>query len=141
MNNKKHFNKKRIINLFFAALGIAFLLAAYIFKNKKLELCYDISKDVGIVIISLIILDFLWKIVGGEPLREQIEELKNFNMLFSDSNNSGIKRIWSESKEITKEKYEEMISKVKPLFLDDTKDRAIGEKFCDSERCEVTFEP
>jgi hypothetical protein len=43
--------------------------------------------------------------------------------------------------EITQEKFEEMISKVKPLFLDETKDRAIGEKFCDSDRCEVTFEP
>ncbi|MBY9020164.1 MAG: ribonucleoside-triphosphate reductase, adenosylcobalamin-dependent [Candidatus Lokiarchaeota archaeon] len=42
--------------------------------------------------------------------------------------------------EITKEKYEEMSSKVKPVFLDDTKDRAIGEKFCDSEKCEVNFD-
>ncbi|HUW89426.1 MAG TPA: ATP cone domain-containing protein [Candidatus Nanopelagicaceae bacterium] len=43
--------------------------------------------------------------------------------------------------EITQEKYEEMMSKIKPMFLDETKDRAIGEKFCDSERCEITFEP
>jgi len=43
--------------------------------------------------------------------------------------------------EITLEKYEEMTSKIKPLFLDETKDRAIGEKFCDSDRCEITFEP
>ena len=43
--------------------------------------------------------------------------------------------------EITKEKFEEMVSKIKPMFLDETKDRAIGEKFCDSDRCEVTFEP
>jgi len=43
--------------------------------------------------------------------------------------------------EITQERYEEMIAKVKPLFLDGTKDRAIGEKFCDSDRCEITYEP
>ncbi|MFX1532557.1 MAG: ATP cone domain-containing protein [Promethearchaeota archaeon] len=42
--------------------------------------------------------------------------------------------------EITKEEYEEMISNVKPLFLDETRDREIGEKFCDSDRCEVTFD-
>ncbi len=41
--------------------------------------------------------------------------------------------------EITKEKYEDIISKVKPLDLDTTKDRAIGEKFCDTEACEVRF--
>jgi len=43
--------------------------------------------------------------------------------------------------EITLEKYEEMTSKIKPVFLDETKDRAIGEKFCDSDRCEIAFEP
>ena len=41
--------------------------------------------------------------------------------------------------EITKEQYEEMINKLKQFNLDETKDRAIGEKFCDSERCEVRF--
>ncbi|MFX1410550.1 MAG: fused protease/ribonucleoside-triphosphate reductase [Promethearchaeota archaeon] len=42
--------------------------------------------------------------------------------------------------QITKEKYEEIISKLKPLDLDTTKDRAIGEKFCDSDVCEVRFD-
>lgn len=41
--------------------------------------------------------------------------------------------------QITKERYEEIKSKIKPLDLDTTKDRAIGEKFCDSEVCEVRF--
>ncbi|MHA1490950.1 MAG: hypothetical protein ACTSRI_15050 [Promethearchaeota archaeon] len=41
--------------------------------------------------------------------------------------------------EITKEKYEKMIANLKPLSLIETKDRAIGEKFCDSDRCEVNF--
>jgi len=41
--------------------------------------------------------------------------------------------------EITKEKFEEMVSKLKPLDLDKTKDRAIGSKFCDSESCEIKF--
>jgi len=41
--------------------------------------------------------------------------------------------------EITKEKFEEMVSKLKPLDLDKTKDRAIGSKFCDSESCEIKY--
>ncbi len=41
--------------------------------------------------------------------------------------------------EITKEKYEDILSKIKPLDLDTTKDRAIGERFCDTEACEVRF--
>jgi ribonucleoside-triphosphate reductase len=39
--------------------------------------------------------------------------------------------------EISRERYEEMASKIKPLLLDDTRDRAIGERFCDSDRCEI----
>jgi hypothetical protein len=42
--------------------------------------------------------------------------------------------------EITKEQYEGMITNVKPLLLDETRDREIGEKFCDSDRCEVTLD-
>ncbi len=42
--------------------------------------------------------------------------------------------------EITKEQYEEMISKLKPFNLDETRDRAIGEKFCDKDGvCDVRF--
>jgi len=39
--------------------------------------------------------------------------------------------------EITKEQFEEMTAKIKPMNLDGTKDRIIGEKYCDSDRCEV----
>ncbi len=41
--------------------------------------------------------------------------------------------------EITKEQYEEMISKIRPMNLDGTKDRVIGEKYCDSDKCEIRF--
>jgi len=42
--------------------------------------------------------------------------------------------------EITKEKYEELTRNTKPLYLDETKDRAIGEKFCDSDSCELPLD-
>ncbi|MHA1255732.1 MAG: HNH endonuclease, partial [Promethearchaeota archaeon] len=43
--------------------------------------------------------------------------------------------------EITKEKYEEMISKITPILsLDKTQDRALGAVFCDSDKCEVRFD-
>jgi hypothetical protein len=41
--------------------------------------------------------------------------------------------------EITKEKYEKIVSNLNKFNLDGTRDRAIGEKFCDSDRCEVRF--
>ena len=42
--------------------------------------------------------------------------------------------------EITKEQFDEMIANVSPLSLNDTQDREIGEKFCDSDKCEVNFD-
>jgi len=41
--------------------------------------------------------------------------------------------------EITKEKFEEMVVNIKPLFLDETQDRVIGERYCDSDRCTINF--
>ncbi len=41
--------------------------------------------------------------------------------------------------EITGFEFEKMIANLKPLSLIETKDRAIGEKFCDSDRCEVNL--
>ena len=41
---------------------------------------------------------------------------------------------------ISKEKYDKMLSNIKPINLDRTSDRAIGEKFCDSDRCEIRLE-
>ena len=40
---------------------------------------------------------------------------------------------------ITKEEYERRISKLKPLNLNKTADKAIGEKFCDSDTCEYDY--
>ncbi|MHA1337729.1 MAG: ATP cone domain-containing protein [Promethearchaeota archaeon] len=41
---------------------------------------------------------------------------------------------------ITKEEYEHRIANLKPLNLSSTADKAIGEKFCDSDRCEIKLE-
>jgi intein/homing endonuclease len=41
--------------------------------------------------------------------------------------------------EITKERYQEMVLNLKPLNLGLTQDRAIGERFCDSDKCEVNL--
>jgi ribonucleoside-triphosphate reductase len=40
---------------------------------------------------------------------------------------------------ISQEKYNEMASKIKPLLLEDSRDRAIGERYCDSDKCTIEF--
>ena len=41
--------------------------------------------------------------------------------------------------EISKEKYDEMMRNVQPLHLGESRDRAIGERYCDSDKCTVDF--
>ncbi len=41
--------------------------------------------------------------------------------------------------EITKEEYEKRMAELKPLKLSETIDEAIGEKFCDSDTCQVDY--
>ncbi|MHA1670493.1 MAG: fused protease/ribonucleoside-triphosphate reductase [Promethearchaeota archaeon] len=41
--------------------------------------------------------------------------------------------------EITKERFEELISKIQPLYLGQSRDRAIGERYCDSDKCEIEY--
>ena len=41
--------------------------------------------------------------------------------------------------EITKEQYKDMKKNVKPLDLDETKDKALGTVFCDSDKCELRY--
>lgn len=40
---------------------------------------------------------------------------------------------------ITKERYDQLITHIKPLELNKTRDRAIGEKFCDTDTCTIDF--
>ena len=77
--------------------------------------------------------------------KEQIEKVLQFSedklksISFLPLKEHGYKQAPYE--EITQERYEEMAKKIKPLDLDTTKDRAIGEKFCDSEGvCEVRLD-
>ncbi|MHA1764006.1 MAG: LAGLIDADG family homing endonuclease, partial [Promethearchaeota archaeon] len=41
---------------------------------------------------------------------------------------------------ITKEQYKKMVAKLKPINLARTSDRTIGEKFCDSDACEIKLD-
>lgn len=77
---------------------------------------------------------------------EEADEIKNVLECFEDKLKSVSFLPFKEHgyqqapyEEITKEKYHEMKSKLNPLILDETQDRAIGEKYCDSDSCEVNY--
>lgn len=85
---------------FFILLGIVSLLIAFIAKSQKFDLTGDIAKDLGIIFISIALINWLWKIAGGNPLSDQISTLKTLNAIYQDAQNSGITNIYVKASEI-----------------------------------------
>jgi hypothetical protein len=82
--------QRSIIYALFLAIGIILLLSSYIAKASGNLLVGDTSKDLGVVIISLVLVDLLWKLVGGDPLSKEIAELKKYNNLHAVALEGGL---------------------------------------------------
>ncbi len=63
------------------------------------------------------------------------DKLKSVSFLPSEQ--SGYEQMPYE--EITEQQYEEMAAKITPFSLESSRDRVLGEKYCDSDKCEVKF--
>jgi len=98
----------RLLYGFFISLGAALLLCSYIL-NSKFPLFADVIKDFGVVVISLVLIHLLWNIVGGDPLSEEISQLKKLNLLNQDSDISGLTRLHVKATDITHDKWLKLI--------------------------------
>jgi hypothetical protein len=92
----------------FLLAGVAFLLAAsvvdYAFISESAngtlthgeKLAHE-SKDIllaiGVAVLTVSLVDFLWSKVGGDPLSTEIRKLSQINDLISDSYKTGIVRV------------------------------------------------
>lgn len=59
-------SKKNITQIAFTGLGAFCIAIAYIFNSNQLILWYDITKDLGIIFLSFVLLDILWSIAGED---------------------------------------------------------------------------
>lgn len=66
----------RTRNALFAAIGIALLLAAVLMKDRFPD-AREILFNVGIVALSVSLLDLLWRLAGGNPVEVQIALLSD----------------------------------------------------------------
>lgn len=88
----------KLIYGFFVVLGVALLLVSYIAHNVlNLPLLGATLNNLGTVVVSLALVDVLWGIVGGEPLAEQIVELKKFNTLYTQAERSGLINLYPDA--------------------------------------------
>jgi hypothetical protein len=89
--------KKKLVYLLFLFIGILLILISIIVKDKFNIVIYDTINQLGVVVLSITIIWFLWETFGGEPLSEQITDLKNLNKLYLDSEKSGLQRVYLKS--------------------------------------------
>lgn len=109
---------RRLVYILFASLSLALFLAAAIIKfhypnDPSGELISDILKDVGIVVGAVALINILWNIFGGEPLTEQIDQLKQLNILMRDADNSGLAGVFARAADVKSDQWLSLIQNSK----------------------------
>lgn len=77
-----------------AITGVAAILANFGQTQAWAQLVSDISLNVGITIIAVSLIDWIWRRVGGDPLMNAINELRSATTLLGDLRNTGLKRVF-----------------------------------------------
>ncbi|MCL4708555.1 hypothetical protein KJ068_25645 [bacterium] len=61
---------KKIVRVFFFVLSLLLISLAYILQINNQQLLYDVMKDIGVVLLSIVILDIIWRFAGGDSNEE-----------------------------------------------------------------------
>lgn len=98
-------------NLIFIIFGIlllviTFLLAKYVPlpQSETIKFLINTFQNIAFIVLTIVIVDFLWQVVGGEPIRETLKALSNTLsqlrssvLLLEDSKKTGLHRLFSVS--------------------------------------------
>lgn len=68
------------------------------------QIVSDISLNIGISVIAVSIVDWIWRRIGGDPLMNAIMELRSATTLLADLNETGIKRVFVKREEASERK-------------------------------------
>ncbi len=90
----------------FLIVGILLLVIAYVLTEvtKRNEFWPSTLRSVALIALTVVIVEFLWSIVGGDPVKASIIQLQNTLaelrvsiQLLDDSHKTGLRRIFSAS--------------------------------------------
>lgn len=97
MNDGRDLTRKNLPYIVFTLVGGILLLLSKIIQNYPLW--SSLLFNLGIVVLAVVVVEFLWKFVGGDPLLEAIKLLQTSTSLLRDLEGSGIERIYPTRKE------------------------------------------
>lgn len=101
---------KRTPQIVFFILGVLMLVIAFLLTtliqspSENTKFWTDSIKTIAFIILTIVIVDFLWQIIGGEPVRETLKvlaatlaDMRSSVSLLEDSKKTGLYRLFSVS--------------------------------------------
>ncbi len=58
------------------------------------EILADVTLNIGLAIVAVSVIDWIWRQIGGDPLLNAITELRQSTTLLSDLHGTGVKRVF-----------------------------------------------
>ena len=106
--------RKFLTYALFVAIAMILVLSAYIIKKLlSADFTSEILLQIGLVIGTIVLVDWLWGLVGGEPLAAQIDELKSLYELQRDADRTGLAGIYLRGNELNVSYWEKQILECK----------------------------
>lgn len=107
--------KKQRPYLIFTIIGILILLIAFLIlpaASSKQEFASSLLFNLGFVVLTVVIVNFLWSLFGGQPMEIMLENATKTFELVSDGFNGGMRRaILSSDKFDTSDGWAELLKK------------------------------
>ncbi len=101
---------KRTPQIVFLLLGVLLLVIAFLLTtliqqpSEAVKFWADSIKTIAFIILTIVIVDFLWQIIGGEPVRETLKvlaatlaQMRSSISLLEDSKKTGLNRLFAVS--------------------------------------------
>lgn len=92
--------KKKYPYIILTILGVLVLIISFLVKPDEVtnnEFLYVVLLNLGFVILTIVIVNFLWFLLGGEPMEDMIQNSVDTLKLASDGFNGGLYRAFLSS--------------------------------------------
>jgi len=106
-----HFRTPHWIFWLFGALIVIVSVLAQLIQGPGWKLVSQIAQNIGMAIIAVSIIDWIWRQVGGDPLMNAITDLRSATTLLSDLHGTGLQRVFI-SRDLTTEYRRHLIEKM-----------------------------
>lgn len=92
--------KKKSAYIIFTILGVLVIIISFLVKPDQVsndEFLYVVLLNVGFVILTIVIVNFLWSLFGGDPIETMIHKSADTLKLVSDGFHGGLYRAFLSS--------------------------------------------